>query len=92
MQIVFVVASNFSSFNESVKFFTTVHQVTPSVSSFSECMELFSDFGHISVDPSDVIPLAIRNPFIFFVLSLGVLPSELLHCICLKCMMRPINR
>ena len=35
-----------------------VHQVTHSVSSFSKCLKLFSEFLHIYVDPSD-IPLAV---------------------------------
>jgi len=77
-----VVAPNFSSSSESMKFFSIVHQVTPSVSSFSNYLELLSDFGHISISSSDVIPLTvsdIRPPreFVYlFVLSLGVLPSE----------------
>ena len=54
-----MVAPQFSSSSESVKFFTMVHHVTPSVSSFSECLELFSDFGHIFVGLNDVIPLAV---------------------------------
>ena len=37
------------------------HQVTPSISSFSKCLELFSDFRHISVGHSDVIPLAVSG-------------------------------
>ena len=59
-----------------------IHQVIPSVSSFSERMELFPDFRHISVGPNDVIPLVVsdvrppKKPTYFFVLSLGVLPSE----------------
>ena len=44
-----VVAPNFFSFSETVKFFTPAPYVTLIVSSFSECLELFSDFGHISV-------------------------------------------
>jgi len=77
----YVVAPNFSS-GESVELFTMLHQVTPSVSSFSECLELFLDFCYISVGPSDIIPLAISDlclsrKFIYlFVLSLRVLPSE----------------
>ena len=52
-------------------------------------MELFSDFGHVSVGPSDVIPSMIllvslllvsvrllRRPIYLFVLFLGVLLSE----------------
>ena len=67
-----------------MKFFTIVHQVIPSVSSFSECLELFSDFGHIFVGSSDIIPLVVSNvrpprkkPIYLFVISLGLLPSEL---------------
>jgi len=52
----YVVALNFFTFSESVKFFTMIRQVTPSVSSFSEYVELFFDFRHIYVNPSDVIP------------------------------------
>ena len=44
-----------------MKFFTIVHQVTPSVSSFSEYLELSPDFCHISVSPSDVIALAVSD-------------------------------
>ena len=50
---------------------------------FSGCLELFSDFSHISIGHSDVILLAVSDlcPFkkliYLFVLSLGVLPSEL---------------
>ena len=68
----------------SVKFFTIVHQVTPCVSFFSEYLELFSDFRHISVSLSDSIPLAVsdvrppRKCIYLFVLSLGVLPNEFL--------------
>ena len=50
----YVVASYFFFSSESVEFFTIVHHVTPSVSSFSECLELFSDFRHISVGLIDV--------------------------------------
>ena len=80
----YVVTSNFFFSSELVKFFIMVQQVTPSVSSFSECLELFFDFGHISVSPSDVIPIAtsyVRPPrkcIYLFVLSLGVLPNEFL--------------
>jgi len=65
-----------------MKFFSIIHQVTLSVSSFSNYLELFSDFDHISVSSSDVIPLTVSNirpprEFVYlFVLSLGVLPSE----------------
>ena len=38
----YVVAHNFFSSSESVKLFTMIHQITPSVSSFSTCLELFS--------------------------------------------------
>ena len=59
-----------------------VHQVTPNVFSFSECLELFSNFHYISVGHSDVIPLAVsdvhpsRKPIYLFVLFVGVLPNE----------------
>jgi len=60
-----------------------IQQVSPSVSSFSEHVELFPDFHHIFIGPSDIIPLAIsdvRPPkkklIYLFILSLGVLPSE----------------
>ena len=59
-----------------------VHQVTSNVSPFSECLELFPDFKHISVAPSNIIPLVVfdvrppRKPIYLFVLSLEVLPSE----------------
>jgi len=56
----YVVASNFSS-SESMKFFIVVHHDTSSVSSFSEYLELFSDFSHIPVDLSDVISLAVSD-------------------------------
>jgi len=78
----YVVAPYFFPSSTIVKFFTMVHQVTLSVSSFSECLELFSDFSHICVGPNDVIPLAVfdvrpsRKLIYHFVLSLGVLPSE----------------
>jgi len=78
----YVIASNFFTSSESVKVFTMDHQVTPSVSSFSEYLELFLDFSHLSVSLSDVIPLAIsdvrppRKLIYLFVLSLGVTPSE----------------
>ena len=77
----YVIGPNFSS-SESVKFFTMIHQVTPNVSSYGKCLELFSDFGNIFVGPNDVIPLTasdVRPPrkhMYLFVLSLGVLPSE----------------
>ena len=50
---------------------------------FSECLELFPNFGHISVDLGDVIPLVVSDvhslrKFIYlFILSLRVLLSEL---------------
>jgi len=56
-----VVASYLFFSSESVKFFTMVSQITSSVSSFSDCLELFSDFGHISDGFSDVIPLAVSE-------------------------------
>ena len=75
-----VITPNFSSSSELVKFFIMTLQVTPSVSYFSECLELFSDFRHISVGPSDVIPLAVSDvcpkPIYLFILFLGVLPNE----------------
>jgi len=55
----YVVALNFSSSSESVKFFTIVYQVTLIIFSFSECLELFPDFNHIYVGSNDVIPLAV---------------------------------
>jgi len=58
--IVVVVAPNFFFSSDLVKFFIMVHQVT-NVSSFIECLELFLNFGHIFVGPSDVIPLAISD-------------------------------
>ena len=54
-----MVAPYFFSSSESVKFFIMAHQITPSVSSFSECLELFSNFHYISVGHSDVIPLSL---------------------------------
>ena len=56
----YVVAPNFFFSSDLVKFFIMVHQVT-NVSSFIECLELFLNFGHIFVGPSDVIPLAISD-------------------------------
>ena len=91
------VAFNLFSCSESIESFTMIHQVTHSVSPFSECLKLFSDFGHISVGPSDVILLVVfdvrplRKLRYLFVLSLGVLPSGFVAFICLKCMMRSIN-
>jgi len=38
-----------------------IQQVSPSVSSFSEHVELFPDFHHIFIGPSDIIPLAISD-------------------------------
>ena len=73
----------FFSSSESVKFFIIVHRVTSNVSSFSERMELFPDFHHIFVGPSDVIPLAVsdvhplRKLIYLFILFLGVLPIEI---------------
>ena len=55
----YVVAPYFYSSSESVEFFTMVHQVTPNVFSFSECLKLFSDLGHIFIGRRDVIPLAV---------------------------------
>ena len=72
----------FSSSSESVILFTMIHQVTSSVSSFSECLKLLSDFCHIFVDPNDGIQLAVsdtrpsRKHIYLFVLPIGVLPSE----------------
>ena len=78
----YAAAANFFSFRESVKKNSMIHQVIPSVSSFSERMELFPDFRHISVGPNDVIPLVVsdvrppKKPTYFFVLSLEILPGE----------------
>ena len=90
----YMVPSNFSSSSELVKFFSTVHEVTPSVFPYSECLELFSDFDHIIVGYSDVVPLAIsdvyplRKPiYPFFFLQVFYLVSLLQ-----KCMMRLVNR
>ena len=69
----YVVALYFFSSSETVKFFTMAHQVTPNISFFSECLELFSNFRHISIGPNDVIPLAIsviRPPKKFIYLCL----------------------
>jgi len=57
----YAVGHDFSSFNESVKFFNMAHQVTHSISSFSECLELFFDFCYIFVSPSDVLSLAVSD-------------------------------
>ena len=49
---------------------------------FNECLELFLDFGYISIGPSVDIPLLVSNvrpprkSIYLSVLSLGVLPSE----------------
>jgi len=79
----YVVAPYFFSSSESVKLFIMAHQITPSVSSFSECLELFFDFHNISVDPSDVILLLATSdvclpgkPIYLFILLSRVLPSE----------------
>jgi len=78
----YVVALTFFSSSESLKFFIIVHQVTPNISSFSECLELFPNFDHIFVGPSDVILLAIsdlhspKKLIYLFVLPLRVLLSE----------------
>jgi len=45
----YIVAINFSYSSESVKFSNMTHHVIPSVFSFSECLELFSQFHHISI-------------------------------------------
>ena len=57
----YVVAPNLFFFSESMNFFTTVHQVTPSFFSFTQYLELYFDFGHISFGPSEVIPLAVSD-------------------------------
>jgi len=57
----YVITLNFFSFSESVKFFIMVPQVTRIVSSFSEYLELFLDFDHISIGPNDVILLAVSD-------------------------------
>ena len=78
-----VVAPSFSSFSESVKLFTMIPRVSPIISSFSDSLELFSGFGHISVGPSDVIPLVVsdvhplRKLIYLFVISFEILLSEL---------------
>ena len=91
-----MVAFNFSPSSESVKFFTVVHYDTPSVSSFSEYLELFSDFDHISVGFSDVIPLVVSvilgNPYISLSYLYELHLVSLMHCICLLHMMRPVDR
>ena len=56
-----MVTLNFFSSSESMKFFTMIYQVTPSVSFFSECLKLFLDFGHTSIGLSDVAPLVISD-------------------------------
>jgi len=77
----YVVAPYFYSSSESVEFFTMVHQVTPNVFSFSECLEFCLELLLIYVSPSDVIPLAVfdvhplKKPIYLF-LSLGVILSE----------------
>ena len=59
-----------------------VHHNTPSVSSFSEYLELFSDFSQIPVGLSDVIPLAVcdvrlpMKPIYLFFLSLRITPNK----------------
>ena len=68
--------------------------ITTSVSSFSVCLEFFSEFLHISVSPSDVIPLGVfdvrplRKLIYLFFLSSEVISSELMYYICLLHMMR----
>ena len=95
---IYVIALYFSFSSESVRFFTMIHQVTLSASSFSECLELFPDFFHIFVGPNDAIPLAVfdiglpEKTIYLFVLSLRVLPSDFVALHLPKCMIRPINR
>ena len=57
----YAVAPYFSFSSESMIFFTIVHQVISSISSFSECLELFSDVGHIFIDSSDIISLVVSD-------------------------------
>jgi len=67
-----VVTPSVSSSKESLESFAMVHQVTHSVSSFSECLKKILSFLHISVSPNDVISLAVfdvrplENPYISF--------------------------
>ena len=92
----YIVTLNFSS-SELVKFFTIVYQVTPSVFSFSDCLELFSNFDYIFVGFSNVTLLAVSNvysprkPIYLFILSLRVLPSEFVALHLFEMMMRFIN-
>jgi len=77
-----VVTPSIFSSSGSLEFFTMVHQVSPSVSSFSECLELFSEFLQTFVGPRDIISFAVFDvcpplkPIYLFFLSLGVIPSE----------------
>ena len=48
--------------SESLWFFLIIYQVTPSVSSFSDCLEFFLEFLQISVGPNNVIPLEVFEP------------------------------
>ena len=84
-----MIALNFSSSSDSVKFCTMVHQVTLSISFFSECLEIFSDFHHISVGPSNVIPLDVfdvrpHRKSIYLIFVFVRILVSLLHCICLN--------
>jgi len=92
----YVVASNFSS-SEPVKLFIMIYQITLSVFSFSDCLELFSNFDYIFVGFSNVTLLAVSNvysprkPIYLFILSLRVLPSEFVALHLFEMMMRFIN-
>jgi len=67
---------------ESLEFFPIVYQVNSSVSSFSDCLEFFSEFCQTSVGPSNVIPLEVfdvhplRKLIYLIFRSIGVLLSE----------------
>ena len=69
--------------SEYLEFFPIVCQVTPSVSSFNDCLEFFSEFFQTSVGPNNVILLEVfdvRHPrkliYLIFV-SVGILSSEI---------------
>ena len=77
-----MVALSFSFSSESVEFFTMIHQITHSVSLFSECLESFFDFGLVSFGSSDIISFVVsdvcslRKHIDLFVPTLGVLHSK----------------
>ena len=93
----YVVAFNFFSSSELVKFFTMLHQVTPSIF----LVNVWSYFL-IFVIFLLVLVMLYRQRYLMYVLlknsyiSLFYLQefylASLLHCICLKCTMRLINR